>query len=66
MTKKDYINFANMIINLLDDEQNTDLLTINNTVDEMTNIFENDNSNFNTILFHNYINNKATRKLERL
>jgi len=66
MTKKDYINFADMIINLLDDEQNTDLLTINNTVDEMTNIFENDNSNFNTILFHNYINNKATRKLERL
>jgi len=66
MTRKDYIKFADMIVNLLDDEQNTDLLTINNTTDEMMNIFKNDNIHFDNVRFYDYINNKATRKLERL
>jgi len=66
MTRKDYIKFADMIVNLLDDEQNTDLLTINNTTDEMMNIFKNDNIHFDNVRFYDYINSKATRKLERL
>ena len=65
MTRKDYIKFADMIVNLLDDEKNTDLLTINNMVDEMTHVFKNDNRHFDNVRFHDYIDNKATRKLER-
>lgn len=66
MTKKDYIKFANMIINLLDDEQNTDLLTINNMVDEMTSIFKSDNPRFDIYTFHDFINQRASRKLESI
>jgi hypothetical protein len=66
MTKKHFIQFAEMIINLLNDEQNTDLLTINNTFDELVSILKRANPRFNIYTFHDFINQRATRKLESL
>ena len=66
MTKKHFIQFAEMIINLLNDEQNTDLLTINNTFDELVSILKRANPSFNIYTFHDFINQKASRKLEAL
>jgi hypothetical protein len=35
MTRKHFVQLAEMTINLLNDEENTDLLTINNMVDDL-------------------------------
>jgi len=66
MTKKHFIQFAEMIINLLNDEQNTDLLTINNMVDELVAILKRANPRFDIRTFHDFINQRASRKLEAL
>ena len=66
MTKKHFIQFAEMIINLLNDEQNTDLLTINNTFDELVSILKRSNPRFNIYTFHDFINQRASRKLESI
>ena len=64
MTKKHFIQLAEMIINLLNDEQNTDLLTINNMVDELIPILRQSNNRFNKFTFYDYVNQRASRKLE--
>ena len=64
MTKKHFIQFAEMIINLLNDEQNTDLLTINNMVDELVAILKQSNNRFDIYMFREFINQRASRKLE--
>ena len=66
MTRKHLEQFAEMTINLLNDEENTDLLTINNMVDELVSILRQSNNRFNTFTFYDYVNKRASRKLERL
>ena len=61
MTKKHFIQFAEMIINLLNDEQNTDLLTINNTFDELVSILKRANPRFDKTKFEDYIEKRAKR-----
>jgi len=66
MTRKHFKQFAEMIINLLNDEENTDLLTINNMVDELIPILRQSNNRFNIFTFYDYVNQRASRKLEIL
>jgi len=66
MTRKHFVQLAEMTINLLNDEENTDLLTINNMVDELVSILRQSNNRFNTFTFYDYVNTRASRKLERI
>ena len=66
MTRKHFVQLAEMTINLLNDEENTDLLTINNMVDELVAILRQSNNRFNTFTFYDYVNTRASRKLERI
>lgn len=66
MTTKHFKQFAEMTINLLNDEENTDLLTINNMVDELIPILRQSNNRFNIFTFYDYVNQRASRKLERI
>ena len=66
MTRKHFVQLAEMTINLLNDEENTDLLTINNMVDELVSILRQSNNRFNTFTFYDYVNQRASRKLERI
>ena len=54
MTRKTYIEFANMISDLINDNNN-DINTICNTVEQMMRVFKIDNRNFNATKFKDYI-----------
>jgi hypothetical protein len=54
MTRKHYIEFANMISDLINDNNN-DINTICNTVEQMMRVFKIDNRNFNATKFKDYI-----------
>ena len=54
MTRKHYIEFANMISELINDNNN-DINTICNTVEQMMRVFKIDNRNFNATKFKDYI-----------
>lgn len=62
MTRKHYIEFADMISDLIDNNNN-DLNTIVNTVEEMMKVFKIDNRNFNATKFKEYIHNKTGYEL---
>jgi hypothetical protein len=66
MTRKHFVQLAEMTINLLNDEENTDLLTINNMVDELVAILKRANPRFDIYMFREFINQRASRKLEAL
>jgi hypothetical protein len=66
MTRKHFVQLAEMTINLLNDEENTDLLTINNMVDELVAILKRTNPRFDIYMFREFINQRASRKLEAL
>ena len=61
MTRKTYIEFADMISDLINNENNNnnDLNTIINTTEEMMRIFKSDNRNFNPKKFKEYIEKKT-------
>tara|TARA_R100000781_G_C4014849_1_gene104976 strand:+ start:418 stop:612 length:195 start_codon:yes stop_codon:yes gene_type:complete len=63
MTKKHYIEFADMISDLINDNNN-DLNTITKTTEEMMRIFKVDNRNFNATKFKEYIYNKSFYELK--
>jgi hypothetical protein len=54
MTRKHYIEFANMISDLINDNNN-DINTICNIVEQMMRVFKIDNRNFNATKFKDYI-----------
>ena len=54
MTRKNYIEFADMISDLINDNNN-DINTICNTVEQMMRVFKIDNRNFNATKFKDYI-----------
>jgi len=54
MTRKHYIEFAEMISDLINDNNN-DINTICNTVEQMMRVFKIDNRNFNATKFKDYI-----------
>ena len=54
MSRKHYIEFANMISDLINDNNN-DINTICNTVEQMMRVFKIDNRNFNATKFKDYI-----------
>ena len=54
MTRKNYIEFADMISELINDNNN-DINTICNTVEQMMRVFKIDNRHFNATKFKDYI-----------
>ena len=53
MTKKDYIKFANMVVDLT--RNNQELFTRNNLINRLIDIFSNDNYRFNKNKFVEFI-----------
>ena len=53
MTKKDYIKFANMVVDLT--RNNQELFTRNNLINRLIDIFGNDNYRFNENKFVEFI-----------
>jgi len=53
MTKKDYIKFANMVVDLT--RNNQELFTRNNLINRLIDIFSNDNYRFNENKFIEFI-----------
>ena len=53
MTKKDYIKFANMVVDLT--RNNCESLTRNNLINRLIDIFSNDNYRFNENKFVEFI-----------
>ncbi len=53
MTKKDYIKFANMVVDLT--RNNQELFTRNNLINRLIDIFSNDNYRFNENKFVEFI-----------
>jgi hypothetical protein len=63
MTRKTYIEFANMISELINDNNN-DINTICNTVEQMMRVFKIDNRNFNATKFKDYIEKETGYNLD--
>ena len=63
MTRKHYIEFANMISDLINDNNN-DINTICNTVEQMMRVFKIDNRNFNATKFKDYIEKETGYNLD--
>ena len=63
MTRKTYIEFANMISDLINDNNN-DINTICNTVEQMMRVFKIDNRNFNATKFKDYIEKETGYNLD--
>ena len=63
MTRKTYIEFADMISDLIKDNNN-DINTICNTVEQMMRVFKIDNRNFNATKFKDYIEKETGYNLD--
>ena len=63
MSRKHYIEFANMISDLINDNNN-DINTICNTVEQMMRVFKIDNRNFNATKFKDYIEKETGYNLD--
>jgi len=53
MTKKDYIKFANMVVDLT--RNNCESLTRNNLINKLESIFNEDNHRFDALKFEGFI-----------
>ena len=66
LTRQHFTKFADIMVQLCDDIDNTDALTINNTVDYLCEYFHDNNPNFDEHKFRDYINkNTNGHKLEQ-
>ena len=61
MTRKDYIKFADMTVDMFEDVENTDSCTMHIMIDYLMHIFKQDNKRFDEKRFKNYIAEKTTR-----
>ena len=61
MTRKDYIKFADMTVDMFEDVENTDSCTMHIMIDYLTQIFKQDNPRFDKIRFEDYIAKRTER-----
>ena len=64
MTRKDYIKFADMTVDMFEDDTNTDSCTMHIMIDYLMHIFKQDNSRFDKTRFEDYIE-KRTKRFKR-
>ena len=64
MTRKDYIKFADMTVDMFEDDTNTDSCTMHIMIDYLTHIFKKDNARFDKTKFEDYIE-KRTKRFKR-
>ena len=61
MTRKDYIKFADMTVDMFLDVENTDSCTLHLMIDYLIHIFKEDNPRFDKTKFEDYIAQRTHR-----